>query len=231
MRPLVILPGAGGDGSFFHHQIEYLQEVCAPQVVVLDKQNSRKEMVDYVLNEAPENFFLLGHSMGGWVAQEIASKAPERVEKLILLSSWTGVEMENRDLLKMAIVAIKAGKLDDIVQAQRPKMIYPPLLENPEFCKLLNHCQFRQPEEVYIRQLNAILQDYSTQNLLGKIATPTLIIHGRHDGLFPLPEQEALYRGIKRAKLAIIEECGHLAPIERPQALTALARLFFLPTA
>ncbi|MDX8431413.1 MAG: alpha/beta hydrolase [Candidatus Algichlamydia australiensis] len=231
MSKLIILPGAGGDGSFFSAPIAKLKQAFDPQILVLDDQENRHEMAEFVLKNAPEKFFLLGHSMGGWVAQEVAAEAPERVEKLILLSSWTGVKEENKRLLELAIPAIKAGHLNDVVLAQRPKMIYPPKLEDPKFLELLKYCQFRQPEEVYVRQLTAILKDYSTKSLLDKILSPTMIIHGRQDELFPLSEQEALRDGIKDAKLEIIEECGHLAPIEQPQKLISLIASFLHPSA
>ncbi|GAB5412135.1 MAG: alpha/beta hydrolase [Chlamydiales bacterium] len=223
MTKLIILPGAGGDGSFFRKILEKLPDA---QVLVLNKQESRREMTEYVLENAPENFFLLGHSMGGWVAQEVAAKAPERVEKLILLSSWTGVEKKNQELLRMAIPLIKAGKLEDVVDAQRPKMIYSPHLNDPKFCEELNRCQFRQSEEVYVKQLGAILRDYSTKHLLEKISSETLIVHGRQDELFPITEQEALHKGIKNSRLKILEECGHLAPIEQPEKLLEQIELF-----
>ena len=223
MRQLIILPGAGGDGSFFR---KILKKFPDAKVLVLNNQMNRREMAGYVLQEAPEKFFLLGHSMGGWVAQEVAAKAPERVEKLILLSSWTGVEKKNQELLKMVIPVIKAGKLEDVVEAQRPKMIYPPRLNDPKFCEELVRCQFRQSEEVYVQQLSAILRDYSTKHLLEKISSPTLIIHGRYDELFPLSEQKALHKGIKNSQLKILEECGHLAPIEQPEKLLEQIELF-----
>lgn len=223
MTKLIILPGAGGDGSFFRKILEKLPDA---QVLVLNNQGTRREMADYVLENAPEKFFLLGHSMGGWVAQEVAAKAPERVEKLILLSSWTGVEKKNQTLLKMAIPVIKAGKLEDVVEAQLPKMVYPPFLQDPKFREELRHCQFRLSEEVYIKQLGAILRDYSTKHLLEKIFSETLIIHGRQDELFPITEQEALHKGIKNSLLKILEECGHLAPIEQPVKLLEEIQLF-----
>ena len=53
---------------------------------------------------------------------------------------------------------------------------------------------------------------------------PTLIIVGRQDELTPLDLAAEAAEGIPNARLAIIEECGHLSTLERPQAVTALMR-------
>lgn len=45
-------------------------------------------MADHVLDVAPQRFSIAGHSLGGWVAQEVAARAPERVSKLFLCDTW-----------------------------------------------------------------------------------------------------------------------------------------------
>ena len=45
-------------------------------------------MAEHVLAVAPQRFSIAGHSLGGWVAQEVAARAPERVSKLFLCDTW-----------------------------------------------------------------------------------------------------------------------------------------------
>jgi pimeloyl-ACP methyl ester carboxylesterase len=82
------------------------------------------------------------------------------------------------------------------------------------------------PPAVYIRQITAMIKDYETLPLLPRITCPTLAIHGRQDPLFSLEEHLVMTSAIPNARLAIIEECGHASPLERPQAVTALLRLW-----
>jgi pimeloyl-ACP methyl ester carboxylesterase len=84
------------------------------------------------------------------------------------------------------------------------------------------------PVEKYIRQLKALTRDYGTLDLLPKIKTKTLVIHGRQDRVILEEECQFLADHIANAKLALIEQSGHVTPLEQPQAFTALMRLWLL---
>ena len=58
------------------------------------------------------------------------------------------------------------------------------------------------------------------------IRVPTMVICGRQDALTPLARSQEMAGAIPGAQLAVIEECGHLSTMERPQAATALMRLW-----
>jgi pimeloyl-ACP methyl ester carboxylesterase len=70
----------------------------------------------------------------------------------------------------------------------------------------------------------ATLEQMDTRSLLSKVPGPTLVIHGRQDVIFSLEEHESIVAAVPNATLAIIEDCGHGSPMERPQAVTALLR-------
>jgi hypothetical protein len=57
------------------HPIKNLADVATSEVLVLDTQTTRAEMAEHVLAVAPQRFSIAGHSLGGWVAQEIAARA------------------------------------------------------------------------------------------------------------------------------------------------------------
>src|SRR4051794_20566496 len=66
---MIFIPGVGERDWLWEHQREYLQEVVQSQVIGLDDQETRAELVDYVLAHAPATFSLAGHSLGGWHRQ------------------------------------------------------------------------------------------------------------------------------------------------------------------
>jgi pimeloyl-ACP methyl ester carboxylesterase len=86
---LILLPGLLCDRTVWEPQIAALSPRCTIQVADFWGLDSFDAMADRVLADAPPRFALAGHSMGGRVALEIMRKAPERVERLALLS--TGV--------------------------------------------------------------------------------------------------------------------------------------------
>jgi pimeloyl-ACP methyl ester carboxylesterase len=85
---LVLVPGLGADAGDWPHQIDHLADLADVTVADLRACASRSEMAEAVLNTVPGPFALAGHSMGGWVAQEAAARAPQRVTRLALLNTW-----------------------------------------------------------------------------------------------------------------------------------------------
>jgi len=84
----------------------------------------------------------------------------------------------------------------------------------------------RVGKEAFLRQQRAIMARPDSRPLLPMITVPTMVICGRQDALTPLDRSEEMAAAIPAAKLAVIEECGHLSTMERPHAVTALMRLW-----
>jgi pimeloyl-ACP methyl ester carboxylesterase len=225
--PLILLPGFAADQDIWNHQVEHLREIAQPQVIVLDRQSSRSEMANEVLKLAPSQFALAGHSMGGWVAQEVAAKAPERVSSLILISTWASNNPEMIAGQETSVQLIEQGKIEELFGFLLPMLVYS---KNIALLPQIKEVLRRRPARVLCNQLRAMNDAYETLPLLKNIFCPTLLIHGRHDALFTPEEQMTIAKGLPKSRLTIIEECGHMAPVEQPQATTALMRLWLEST-
>ena len=79
---LVFLPGVLSDDRLWSYQISHLSDLVACRVIPLVTRNSTSDLLQMVLSQIEGNFFLAGHSMGGWLALELASKVPDRILKL-----------------------------------------------------------------------------------------------------------------------------------------------------
>jgi pimeloyl-ACP methyl ester carboxylesterase len=79
-------------------------------------------------------------------------------------------------------------------------------------------------EQVFINQENALINRSESMSILPTIKCPTMIVHAREDKNFSLEMHQELQVKIPRAKLAIVDDSGHMAPMERPQAITTLMR-------
>jgi len=183
-------------------------------------------MAEAVLDAAPERFSLAGHSMGGWVAQEVAARAPRRVSKLILIDTWTRADPGFNQRQCEAIQRIENGQFEEVLEEHLQVILFPERLQEQEFVNAVRRLQRCLSPATYIRQITAMIRDYETLPLLRQITCPTLAIHGRQDPLFSLEEQLVMVETIPNARLAIIEDCGHASPIERPHAVTALMRFW-----
>ncbi|VEB38038.1 lipolytic protein [Legionella cherrii] len=86
--------------------------------------------------------------------------------------------------------------------------------------------QAKFPKQGFLNQTRAMLNSQSTTAQLHQIVCPTLIMYGRQDSAFTLESQQSMKEAIPSAKLAIIEDCGHMLHVEQPQAVTSLLKFW-----
>ena len=82
--------------------------------------------------------------------------------------------------------------------------------------------------EVFIREEEAMMNHPSYLPYLPQISCQTMVIHGREDQNFSLQLHEEITRLIPHAKLAIVENAGHMSPMETPEAVTSLMQLWLM---
>lgn len=225
--PLIFLPGLLCDHALWAHQTEHLKDICIPQVAVLTDHAHVKDMAAHVLATAPERFALCGLSMGGYVAQEIMRQAPQRVVKLALVDTSARADTpEQLERRKGLIALAKTGKFKGVTPKLLPFLLSPEHLQNQALCDTVMQMAERVGRDAFVRQQTAIMTRPDSRADLGTIACPTLLLVGREDALTPPELAAEMARGIPGAELVVIEQCGHLAPLEQPQATTALLRLW-----
>lgn len=225
--PFLFLPGLLCDGALWAHQVKHLSDLCQPSVMDLTKQDSMTLLARHVLENAPPRFVLAGLSMGGYVAQEIMRLDPSRVIKLALINTTARQDTPETVERRKGLVALaKTGKFRGVTPRLLPHLIHPDRLSDSTVAEVVLKMAERVGRDAFIRQQTAILNRTDGRSDLPKISVPTLIIAGRQDTIAPLETAEEMARGIPGAKLAVVEDCAHLSPLERPQAVTALLRLW-----
>ena len=105
-----------------------------------------------------------------------------------------------------------------------PLLIHPDRLEDGALTAAVMDMAARVGRDTFRRQQTAILGRPDGRGDLGAITCPTLIMCGREDTLTPVEHHEEMAAAIAGSRFAIIEDCGHLTPLERPQAVTAVLR-------
>jgi len=225
--PLLFLPGLLCDDALWQHQTHYLSDVSKPQVMNLTKHDDVKSMAAYVLSEAPPRFALAGLSMGGYVAFEIMRQAPERVNRLALINTQARPDSDDtRERRKGLIALAKTGKFKGVTPKLLPLLIHHDRLDDQQLSDVVLQMAERVGRDAFINQQMAIIGRPDSRPDFGNIKVPTLVIGGRQDALTPPELAQEMASGISGAKLAMIEDCGHLSPLERPQAVTALLRMW-----
>lgn len=223
--PLVLVPGLLCDAALWAHQSRHLADIADIRIGDTMSANSMEGMADAVLAAAPERFALAGLSMGGYVSLEVMRRAPERVIKLALLD--TAAIADDADKRKNRLELIKlaeTGKFKGVTPRLLPLFLHPDRLTDDALTGAVMEMAGRVGKDAFLRQQKAILGRIDSRPHLAGIRVPTLVLCGRQDGLTPLERHEEMAAAIPGARLSVIENCGHLATMERPVAATAMLR-------
>lgn len=224
-RPaLVLLPGLLCDARLWRDQTQGLADAADVMIADLTLDDSVAAMAARVLSAAPPRFALAGLSMGGYVAFEILRQAPERVERLALLSTSAAPDTPARaDQRRRAMAALAVGRFLGVTQQMLPQLLHPSRLAEPLAAEV-KAMAGRIGGEAFLRQQTAILGRPDSRPLLARIAAPTLVAVGDADRLTPPSESEAIHAAAPGSRLHVFERCGHLPAMERPEATTTLLR-------
>ena len=109
-----------------------------------------------------------------------------------------------------------------------PAFVHPDRAEEPGLVEAITSMAEAVGREAFVRQQHAVMARPDSRPDLASIDVPTVVICGREDAATPLILSEEIAEGIPGARLCVIEECGHMAPMERPHAVTVLLRDWLL---
>ena len=167
-----------------------------------------------------EKAHILGSSLGGMIAQELAINHPEKVEKLILCSTHCGgskMIKPSQEVLEM-MTSSKQDLIDGIISLCFTEKY---INNNPkEISKFKSQIsKTRILPKSYILQLQTV-NNFDTYSRLKRIKTPTLIIHGKKDLLVPAANAEILKQEIPNAKKILLDEFAHWPFFPKNRKLT-----------
>lgn len=222
---LILLPGLLNDAALWRHQTETLTDIADVTVADLTGADSMAGLARHVLAQAPQRFSLAGLSMGGYVAQEIVRQAPERVERLALIDTSARADLPEQSQRRQELIALaQSGRLDEVSLQLLPNLLHPARVDDPDFRDCVLGMARRIGKDAFVRQQTAIMGRPDGRPDLARISCVSLVVVGRQDSLTPPKIAEEMLAGLARGKLVVIEDCGHLAPIEQPQAVSAVLR-------
>jgi pimeloyl-ACP methyl ester carboxylesterase len=223
--PLLLLPGLLCDAALYAPQTTALADIAAPIVGDLTRHDSIADMAAAMLAEMPEYFSLVGLSMGGYVAQEIMRRAPHRVGRLALLDTSARPDTEERHARRRGLIELVGkGHFKGVTPQLMPPLIARDRLADQPLVDTVMGMAERVGRDAFLRQQRAIMGRKDSRPDLERIACPTLVLCGRDDLLTPLPLHQEMAAAIPGAELVVVEDCGHLSTLERPEAVNAALR-------
>lgn len=169
---------------------------------------------------------LVGCSLGGWVAAEIATIAPQFIDRMVLVGAM-GLKPEEGEIFDYFLESGRTGFGHAFHRLDR----------SAEFARFYGNewtpeqaDRVEQHREMTCRVAwKPYMHSLTLAHLLGGVETPTLIVWGADDAITPLDSGERYQRAIKGSRLVTVADCGHMPEMEKPAEFATLVRDFLGP--
>ncbi|HVC69773.1 MAG TPA: alpha/beta hydrolase [Acidimicrobiales bacterium] len=236
--PLVYLHSAQGEGAgmVLLEELADGREVVAPVFpgfgasqgleAIDDIEDASFHLLDVLDRLEFPQVDLLGLSLGGWMAAELATRWPDRVRRVVLVNA-VGLYVEGAP-----ITEIFGRPLDELAD----ELFADP--EHPVAQLMRAMAQAEQnPGEIPFDMIRPMIQAQAATAKLGwnpylhnpklggrlrRISAPALVLRGRHDGIVPRAHAEAYAAGIPDARLVDLDDAAHMATLEVPAEVARL---------
>ncbi len=228
---LYLFPGLLCDARVWRHQQEVLSRHLDVRIPDFRDFDSLDAMAQAVLDEAPERFYLAGHSMGGRAAMQVLDKAPERVISLALLD--TGLhpvkpgEAEKRQVL---LDLAETEGMGAVARTWAPPMVHPDRHLDRELMEDIFEMVENYTPQNFKNQVNALLTRPDATPILAKSQPGALILCGREDTWSPPAQHEDIARAMMgHPPVIVIDHSGHMSTMEQPEKVTQAMQAWLKP--
>lgn len=192
----------------------------------LDNHDTLSAAAEAVLASAPPRFAMAGLCVGGYLALEIAIRAPERVSRLALLHTSARADSDadaHRRARRIASLRSKTGyPSSDYVREALPWMIAPSGRRDPKLVARVEALLMATSVEAGLRQQMAMASRRDRRGDLPRIRLPTLVATGSVDRIAPPALSREMVERLPNSRLEILADCGHLSPLEQGKRLGEL---------
>ena len=237
--PLVLVHGFFGSSKMWRPQIDFFKDhfrVITPDLPGFGKSNKAKShnniqsianlLLDCLEEKKIYKFYLLGHSMGGMIVQEMAKKVGDKISKLICYSTGPTGEMPDRfETIDQSRENLKNKGLETTV-----KNITKTWFVKGESAKYFDICIEAGNQTSMETADNALvaMKNWNGVDTLKNIKNETLIVWGDQDKSYNLEQVKTLENNIENSKLIIFKNCAHNVHLEKPDQFNNTIKNFLL---
>ncbi len=234
-EPLVLISGLGGDHLDWMMTQVPAFTAAGYRCLVFDNrdvgQTDESPVASYTIRQFTDDTavlldqldlgqaHILGASMGGMIAQELAINYPERVRSVTLVCTLSAAEPFEVHILESWKTVRRQVTLEEFFEVLGPWLFTRRFYEQPEnvqmFRQMIQENPFPQSVAGFLRQCDAVMTQ-DTLERLERITAPTHVIVGDEDILLPPRHSRTLAEKIPRATLTMIPKAGHGLFWEKP---------------
>jgi pimeloyl-ACP methyl ester carboxylesterase len=172
-----------------------------------------------LLNDVGGKMIVAGHSMGGRIALEMARQGRNRVDGLILADTGHHPLRAGEVVKRQEMIDLGYESIDRLADRWLPPMVDPARRDDSALMDELRAMVLRADAKIHERQIRALIDRPDAGAYLAEITAPTLLVVGRQDQWSPVAQHEEMAAAMPNARFAVINNAGHFAPVERPQAV------------
>jgi pimeloyl-ACP methyl ester carboxylesterase len=201
----------------------------SPEVRGWDLEDLARDVVELLNSLRYPAADVVGFSLGGMAALQLALRWPERVRRLVLVSTTGSAEGP----VRQAELRVLGGVLRRLDGETRlldpvPQWVFSPEFRDrhPEVVSAWLAVVKRMSGEALAHSLDVAAARPDLGDRLAEVTHPALVVVGSRDGLLPPEESRRLAEGLPAGRLVSLEGAGHALPLERPHELAALVREF-----
>lgn len=209
---LVMIPAFGCDSRLY---AEVAAGLDVEIITHIAREASFEAMVATLLANAPEDFIVLGTSMGGRLALEVALAAPDRVEGLVVIGAGAGGVADPAAGLRRSS-RLRGGEMDGVLAEMGDLVAHLPgprgLATRAAFIEMGR----KTGAEVMARQSDALAKRVDRWERLPEITCPTLCLWGEHDQFSPAADGMRLAEAVEWGAYVELPGCGHFPTLEFP---------------
>lgn len=243
--PLILIAGLGSNYRAWDRVVPYLSKHFT--VVRFDNRGigdsrikrSPQHLRDYscdvlgIMNELGyRRCHVLGTSFGGMIAQQVAMDFPDRVDRLVLMSTACQFSPYLKQIMTLLGTLLRRAKKDEYRDALTTLGFSPWFIdEHPEIHRTIR--ELIPPAKISRRAIASQLRAIANASASGttlRITIPTLLMGGSHDVIIPFKYVEQIHALIPGSKLVKFEEAGHALMEEYPDLVLPTVRKFLLET-
>ena len=237
--PLILIHGFLGSSKMWEPQINFFKNhfrVITPDLPGFGKSNKAKShnsiqsianlLMDCLKEKKIDKFYLLGHSMGGMIVQEMAKEYGNKIVKLICYSTGPRGEMPGRfESVDQSRENLKKKGLEIIA-----KNIAKTWFVKKENAKYFDICieAGKQASTKAADDALIAFKNWNGVDTLKNIKNETLIVWGDQDKSYNLEQIKTLEKSIKKSKLVIFKNCAHNVHLEQPDQFNNTIKNFLL---
>lgn len=218
---LVLIPGLLCDETVWQPVIEKFSGRLPIVVADCSMQDSLTQMAKDALAATSGPLYVAGHSMGARVALEMVRLAPERVLKLVLADTGVHPRKPGEESKRQRVIDLaNEHGMQALADQWLPPMVY--RQHDTALMSVLMQMVLRMNPQLHARQIQALLDRPDATTGLADIVCPVVLIVGRQDAWSPVEQHESMLPHLRDARLEVIEDAGHFAPVEQPEAFVAV---------